>query len=171
MEKKEIKAQYQKKQRRVVLFGVLLHLGILLVVKYTPFFTENINSLLSVCGVSFAITIPKILMPIGISFYTLQAISYIFDVYREITPADKNLFRVALYMGFFPQIMEGPIARFSDTADDLYAGKSITFDNLKFGYDFYIFNRDLCIDIFLLNSKLLLVCKFKSELQFNRRKQ
>jgi len=132
-EKKEIKAQYQKKQRRVVLFGVLLHLGILLVVKYTPFFTENLNSLLSVCGVSFSITIPKILMPIGISFYTLQAISYIFDVYREIIPADKSLFRIALYMGFFPQIMEGPICRYSETSKQLCNGERTTYAGLTMG--------------------------------------
>ena len=65
-ERKELKTLYQKKQRRVVLFGVLLHLGILLVVKYTPFFTENINSLFEVLGVNISIIVPKIMMPIGI---------------------------------------------------------------------------------------------------------
>ena len=49
-------------------------------------------------------------MPIGISFYTLQAVSYCFDVYRGKIPADRNLFRLALFMSFFPQIMEGPSA-------------------------------------------------------------
>ena len=82
-EKKAVKAEYLKKQRKVLAFGVLLHLGILLTVKYTPFFATNINTLFDVFGVDITLTIPKIMMPIGISFYTLQAVSYIFDVYRE----------------------------------------------------------------------------------------
>ena len=132
-EKKEIKAYYQTKQRKIVLFGVLLHVGILLVVKYTPFFTENLNSILGLFDVPFTFNIPKILMPIGISFYTLQAVSYIFDVYREIIPADKSLFRVALYMGFFPQIMEGPICRYSETALQICNGEKSTYAGLTMG--------------------------------------
>ena len=65
--------------------------------------------------------IPSFAMPIGISFYTLQAVSYCFDVYRGKIPADRNLFRLALFMSFFPQIMEGPICRYGDTAHQLWA--------------------------------------------------
>ena len=65
----------------------------------------------------FNLTIPKFIMPIGISFYTLQAISYIFDVYHEKIKADRNVGRLALYLSFFPQIMEGPICRYSETAE------------------------------------------------------
>ena len=132
-ERKELKALYQKKQRRVVLFGALLHLGILLVVKYTPFFTENINSLFEVLGVNISIEIPKIMMPIGISFYTLQAVSYIFDVYREIIPAERNLLKIALFMGFFPTIMEGPICRYADTSENLCAGERTSYQGLTMG--------------------------------------
>lgn len=132
-QKKELKGLYQKKQRRVVLFGVLLHLGILLVVKYTPFFTENINTLFDVLNVPVTLDIPRIMMPIGISFYTLQAVSYIFDVYREIISADRNMLRLGLYMGFFPQIMEGPICRYADTAQALYSGERTTYKGLTFG--------------------------------------
>ncbi len=132
-EKKELKGLYQKKQRRVVLFGVLLHIGILLAVKYTPFFTENINSLFGVLNIPIILDIPKIMMPIGISFYTLQAVSYIFDVYREIISADRNLLKIALYMGFFPQIMEGPICRYSETAHILCEGERTSFQGLTMG--------------------------------------
>ena len=138
-EKKEIKAYYQTKQRKIVLFGVLLHVGILLVVKYTPFFTENLNSILGLFDVPFTFNIPKILMPIGISFYTLQAVSYIFDVYRETIPADKNICRLALYMSFFPQIMEGPISRYSDTAVNLYKGERSTYESLTMGLQRILF--------------------------------
>jgi len=132
-EQKELKSLYQTKQRRVVLFGVLLHIGILLVVKYTPFFMENINSIFAAFDVPVTLNIPKILMPIGISFYTLQAVSYIFDVYREIISADRNMLRVALYMGFFPTIMEGPICRYGETAHALYAGERTNYNGLTMG--------------------------------------
>lgn len=138
-EKKAIKAEYLKKQRKVLAFGVLLHLGILLTVKYTPFFATNINTLFDVMGVNVTLTIPKIMMPIGISFYTLQAVSYIFDVYRETIPADKNICRLALYMSFFPQIMEGPISRYSDTAMNLYKGEKTTYECLTLGLQRILF--------------------------------
>ena len=138
-EKKAIKAEYLKKQRKVLAFGVLLHLGILLTVKYTPFFATNINTLFDVFGVDITLTIPKIMMPIGISFYTLQAVSYIFDVYRETIPADKNICRLALYMSFFPQIMEGPISRYSDTAMNLYKGERSTYESLTMGLQRILF--------------------------------
>ena len=76
----------------------------------------------------------KFMVPIGISFYTLQIISYMTDVYRGKQKAEHNLLKVALYLSFFPQIMEGPISRFHEVADDLYEGRAITFQNLKFGY-------------------------------------
>ncbi len=72
-------------------------------------------------------------MPIGISFFTLQAVSYIFDVYRGTIRADSNLFRLALFMGFFPQIVEGPICRYGETAEALWNVKTIQFTNLKLG--------------------------------------
>ena len=138
-EKKAIKAEYLKKQRKVLAFGVLLHLGILLTVKYTPFFATNINTLFDFAGVDMRLTIPKIMMPIGISFYTLQAVSYIFDVYRETISADKNICRLALYMSFFPQIMEGPISRYSDTAMNLYKGERTTYPNFTLGLQRILF--------------------------------
>ncbi len=72
-------------------------------------------------------------LPIGISFYTLQAISYLLDVYRGTIPPDRNLGRLALYMSFFPALMEGPICRYSDTASQLMEGRPVTWRNLTFG--------------------------------------
>jgi D-alanyl-lipoteichoic acid acyltransferase DltB (MBOAT superfamily) len=138
-EKKAIKADYLKKQRRVLLFGVMLHLGILLIVKYTPFFATNINTLFNAMGLDITLTIPKIMMPIGISFYTLSAISYIFDVYRETIKADKNILRLALFMSFFPHIMEGPICRYSDTAHNLYKGERTNYQCLTLGLQRILF--------------------------------
>ena len=105
-----------RKKRGVLALGIVLILGALVTLKY-----------LRVFGVTLA-------APIGISYYSLQAISYMTDVYRGTQESCKNPIKVALYLSFFPQIMEGPISRFSETADALYGGNSIQFENLVFGY-------------------------------------
>lgn len=132
-ERKALKGQYLKKQRLVVFLAVVINLGILLVLKYTAFFTTNINSLLEVMNIPVVLEIPEFIMPIGISFYTMQAISYVMDVYHGVIKAEYNLGKLALYMNFFPQIVEGPICRYSETADKLWNVEKIKFDNLKFG--------------------------------------
>lgn len=73
------------------------------------------------------------MLPIGISYYTLQAISYIVDVYRGKIEADKNLGRVALFLAFFPQIVQGPIGRYDKLSLQLYEPHNITYKNLTYG--------------------------------------
>ena len=131
--KKEIRAQYLKKQRNILALAIIIHIGVLLLLKYSKFIGGNINSVFKMMNIPFTLKIHKYLMPIGISFYTLQAISYITDVYHEKIKADKNLARLALFMTFFPQIMEGPICRYSETALQLWEGEKITYKNLSFG--------------------------------------
>lgn len=132
-EKKKVKATNDKQQNLVLALAVIIHIGILAVLKYTPFVIGNINAILS----HFDVQVSKIrfMVPIGISFYTLQAVSYMTDVRRGTVKADKNICRLALYMSFFPQIMEGPIARYSDTAFQLFSGKQIKYNNLVFGFE------------------------------------
>ncbi len=131
--KKEIKAKYNKKTKSIAVLSTILLLSMLIVLKYSNFLGTNINSLFGFLKIPVKLAIPKFLMPIGISFYTLQAISYLVDVYKEKIKADKNLGRLALFISFFPQIMEGPICRYSDTAEDLYNGKKTTYTSLTFG--------------------------------------
>lgn len=131
--KKAVKNQYQKRMRAVVSLAAVVHIGMLLVIKYTAFFTGNINSILAAVGSATKLAIPKYVMPVGISFFTMQAMSYIFDVYRGKIKADGNLVRVALFISFFPQIVEGPICRYSDTADKLWNVTKIDYDNLASG--------------------------------------
>ena len=131
--KKAVKALYIRRQRWIVFFAACVHVGTLLVLKYSGFFGRNINALLQTAGVGLSVPILKLMMPIGISFYTMQAMSYVFDVYRETTKADKNLGRLALYMAFFPTIMEGPICRYTDDAEQLWEGRRSTLENLTFG--------------------------------------
>ena len=132
-EKKVIRQTCQKKQRKWLALGILLQLGILLTIKYSGFFVENINQLLKWQEIEPFIKVPKFVMPIGISFYTLQAFSYLTDVYRGIIRAEQKLSRLALYMSFFPSLMEGPICRYRDMADQLSAGKKITYHQLTYG--------------------------------------
>ena len=95
--------------------GVLLAVSVgislvpLLFYKYAGFFTENVNAI-------FGADIPvlRLSLPIGISFYTFQLVSYLADVYRRRVPAQKNPLSLALYVSFFPQLIAGPIVRYSD---------------------------------------------------------
>ena len=132
-QKKVIKAEYQKKGRRVLILGILILLGVLGYLKYFDFFTTNLSYLFG-HPVLEGWRPEKLLMPIGISFYTLQAIGYMTDVYWGTIQAETEIWRTALFLGFFPQIMEGPIARYSDVADTLYTGKPLEYRNVVDGY-------------------------------------
>jgi len=127
-ERKAIKQAYLVRSRWVLGLAALVHIGTLLVLKYSGFFIENVNALL---GLQLAV--PAYALPIGISFFTLQAFSYLFDVYRGTQEADRNILRIALFLSFFPQIVEGPICRYSQTAHQLWDVKAITYDNLALG--------------------------------------
>lgn len=136
LEKADVKVQRQmmkKKKKRILVLGILVHLGLLIGLKYSPFMIENVNNFLNFIRCPISIEVPSFLLPIGISFYTLQAISYMTDVYRGKIQADKNLGRLALYLAFFPQIMEGPICRYEETAMSLWKGDNVTYGQLTFG--------------------------------------
>ena len=138
-EKKKVKAKYLKKQRIIVTLASLLLIGILVLLKYSRFLGTNINNLFELLNINIKLVIPRFAMPIGISFYTLQAVSYLVDVYKEKIKADKNLGRLALFISFFPQIMEGPICRYEETAASLYEGKKTTYKSLTFGLQRILF--------------------------------
>lgn len=132
-ERRAVKKQYTQKARYVSAFAAVLHIGALLVLKYSAFAAENVNSIFELFGAEQRISVPSFALPIGLSFFTLQAVSYIVDVYREKIKADENLCRLALWIAFFPQIVEGPICRYSQTADRLWQCEGIKFDNLTLG--------------------------------------
>ena len=132
-ERKALRARAQTQQRWILALGLSIQFGILLVLKYSPFAVSNLNSLLSLLGLSYSLRVPHFLLPIGISFYTMQAASYLFDVYRQKFPADRNLFRLALFLGFFPQVMEGPICRYEQTARQLWEAPPLRYANFMLG--------------------------------------
>lgn len=123
----------KKKARRVLTFGILVLLGVLAYLKYYNFFVENVTGIFG-NALPFTLAEKKILMPVGISFYTLQAIGYMADVYWGKIRAEEKLEKTALFLAFFPQIMEGPICRYSDTCDALYSGRPLEAEDLTNGY-------------------------------------
>ena len=133
-QRKEIKHRYLIRSRLVLGLAALLHIGALLVLKYSGFFLENVNAVLGL-----SLPIPAFALPIGISFFTLQAFSYLFDVYRGSVEADRNVFRLALFVSFFPQIVEGPICRYGQTAQALWEVKAITRENLALGLQRFLY--------------------------------
>jgi D-alanyl-lipoteichoic acid acyltransferase DltB (MBOAT superfamily) len=132
-EKKEIKKKYKRKKRLALFFCILISVAFLFVFKYLKFFTISLNDLLSLFNVHKEFEVIKFIAPLGISFYSLSALSYLFDVYNGKIVADKNPLRLALFVSFFPQIIEGPITRYSETAEKLYAGNKVTYKNFCFG--------------------------------------
>ena len=132
-EKKAYKEGQIKKKRRVVLFMVLANLGILIFLKYFNFLAGNANQLLGIIGVDAALPTLSLFLPLGISFYTLQAIGYVVDVYREKYEPDTNVFQFALFMSFFPQIVQGPIARYDHLAHQLYEPHKFDYERVTKG--------------------------------------
>ena len=93
--------------------GVVYNLGVLAYFKYAMFAVGEVNTLLRWSGTA-GYTIPRITLPLGISFYTFQAISYLVDVYRGTTPAQRDPLQLGLFISFFPQLIAGPIVRYAD---------------------------------------------------------
>jgi alginate O-acetyltransferase complex protein AlgI len=101
------------------------------VFKYANFFADNVNTLFLALGVD-PLVVPRVLLPIGISFYTFHAISYIVDVYRGDAVAQKSPVHAALYLLLFPQLIAGPIIRYRDLADQL-ARRLVTSGDFAYG--------------------------------------
>ena len=132
--KAAIKTKYQRKTRLILALGILIALSTLLYLKYYNFFAENINILFKASADSPVLPIRDIALPLGISFYTMQAISYMADVYWGKFEAQKNPLKLLLFLSFFPTIVEGPIALYADMKDRLYVGTPIDPDNIIRGY-------------------------------------
>lgn len=132
-ERKAIKRRWQRKMRLTIALASLGSLGVLVAVKYLSFLFGIGNSLFELAGAGKPLVPPAIGIPIGISFYTLQALSYLFDVYRKTIPAERHLGRFALYMSFFPQLMEGPICRYSQVSEQLMRGDAPSAEQIGSG--------------------------------------
>ena len=101
-------------KKAVMTINVILNLGVLVLFKYTGFLAESFNAIFGT-----AVPVPAIRLPIGISFFTFQAMSYVIDVYRGVTSPQKNFGKVLLYISFFPQLIAGPIVKYHDIAQEI----------------------------------------------------
>jgi hypothetical protein len=110
----------KKRLKLMLVLSVIIDLGLLSVFKYTDFIITNVNAIF---GANFDLL--NIALPIGISFYTFQAMSYTIDVYRNDVRVQKNLIDFGMYITMFPQLIAGPIVRYADVQDQL-ADRSVT---------------------------------------------
>lgn len=132
-EKKAFKASIQKKKRAILTIGLIICFSFLVFLKYFNFLSKQTTGLLNLFGLDIIAPKHDLALPLGISFYTLQATSYIIDVFRGKIRAEKNFFKITLFVSFFPQIIQGPIGRFGHLATQLYEGHKFDFKNFKYG--------------------------------------
>ncbi|MBQ5883783.1 MAG: MBOAT family protein, partial [Clostridia bacterium] len=123
-----IEAINEKSKKKLILtINIIIDLGFLGFFKYSNFFIENFNN---VTGLS--IELLSIALPIGISFYTFQILSYAVDVYRGTTKAQRNIISLATYITMFPQLIAGPIVRYTDVVDYLDK-RTLNFEKISYG--------------------------------------
>lgn len=122
----------EKKRKFFLILSIVVSLGMLAVFKYTNFFIENVNALLGV-----SIPLANITLPLGISFYTFQTMAYTIDVYRRTVPVEKNFINVGAFIVMFPQLIAGPIVRYTDIHKELHE-RTITPEALGEGMEDFV---------------------------------
>ena len=125
--------QANAEKRLWVFLSFAANLSILFVFKYFDFAVTNINHVLSAVGMQLIQPEFDVMLPVGISFYTFQALSYTVDVYRGELPAEKSIMRYALYVSFFPQLVAGPIERSASLLEQFYTSHQFDYDRVKRG--------------------------------------
>ncbi len=123
-ERKDLRIKFTRQKRLWLIPALLFNFGILAILKYADFIVQNINS--NFKGFGF-------ILPLGISFYTFQTMGYVIDVYRGKYKAEKNIFKLGLFVSFFPQLIQGPISRFDDLKTTLFAEHDLDWNNITFG--------------------------------------
>ncbi|MCQ2521387.1 MAG: MBOAT family protein [Lachnospiraceae bacterium] len=119
----------RKKHKLILVIVLLVNLGILGYFKYSNFLLEIVESVAGLFGSTLTIRKADILLPVGISFYTFQALSYSIDVYRGDIRPEKNFFKYALFVSFFPQLVAGPIERSKNLLSQIQQSETIRFDS------------------------------------------
>ncbi len=137
IDKAEVKIQDEKKRKRYkklfVALSFILNLSILFTFKYFDFAVDNINKVLAHMNMQLLSPAFDVILPVGISFYIFQALSYTMDVYRKDVKVEKNFLRYALFVSFFPQLVAGPIERSSNLLKQMYEKHKFDFARAKDG--------------------------------------
>lgn len=134
-----------------VCIAVIIPLVVLAIFKYFNFFIDSFTALFGITSKTI-----NIILPVGISFYTFQSLSYTIDVYNKKIPAEKSFTKTALYISFFPQLVAGPIVKAGDFIPQLYQDRTISLKNMEKGLQFFVFglfkkiviadNISICVD-------------------------
>ena len=133
----------------MLFLSVVVNIGILCVFKYTGMFLNTINQL-----TGLSLPVPEIALPIGISFFTFQALSYVIDVYRERVEVQKSFPKVLLYISFFPQLIAGPIVKYKDIAEEI---EGRTLDQREMAEGFRRFIMGLGKKVLIANAMAVVV--------------
>ncbi len=139
---KEQKSAYKKKDKNarkaVMLCALLLNIGLLCVFKYSHFVIGIVNSVTACLGIPAINNSFRLLVPLGISFYTFQTTGYLVDVYWQNVQAEKNPFKMLLFTSFFPQMTQGPVSDFSVMSTRMFEGHAFSYDNFSRGFARFI---------------------------------
>ena len=119
--------KYKKYKKIFLITSITISLGLLILFKYSNFIIDNINSIFNA-----KIALLNLALPIGISFYTFQILSYVIDVYNEKVAVQKSIIKLATYVSLFPQLIAGPIVRYSDIEKEL-SNRTHSFKNMALG--------------------------------------
>ena len=123
----------RRKRRPYLILSLVANLGLLFGFKYFNFFSHSLQSAFQAFDFSYAVPVFDVLLPVGISFYTFQTLSYSIDVYRGRKTPERHLGRFALYVSFFPQLVAGPIERADRLLPQLEQHHHFSYDNLTSG--------------------------------------
>ena len=131
-QKKALRAAAKQRAKRALIPGMLAPIALLVVCKYTGFIIKNLNAGLELMRVQ-PIPVFRLILPVGISFYTFMSLSYVLDVYWRRHEAEESLLSYAAFLSYFPHVVQGPIDRYWDFRDQVKDGVAFDTRNLAFG--------------------------------------
>ena len=121
------RSKNQKHRKLLLMATIIVDLSFLFYFKYFNFVMDNINAVFNM-DIKFI----DVVMPIGISFYTFQAMSYVIDVYRKEVKAQRDIYKLALYITLFPQLVAGPIVKYHDISEQIDS-REVNFEKVSYG--------------------------------------
>lgn len=145
------RSKNETERKLILIFSVCMNLGLLVYFKYMNFFIENVNFAMKGLGLESSIPWTKLVLPIGISFYTFETLTYVVDVFRRVHKPLKNFWDYQLYIILFPKLIAGPIIRYHDIADQIN-DRSLNENNTERLFGFYRFCLGLGKKVLIANA-------------------
>ncbi len=129
--------QASKLKKKVLIIGIIVNVLVLFIFKYLSFTINSLSEVAQMLGFN-GWTFKNIVLPVGISFYIFQSISYLIDIYRKDAPVQRSFKNLALYISMFPQLVAGPIVRYNSISQDIEKERNITFEVFSLGLKIFI---------------------------------